>query len=261
MQRDITAIVKLTESLKISNEQLKRSNEDLQQFAHVTSHDLKEPVRKIKMYGNILKTDYAQLLPSRGNNYLEKIERATNRISAMIDGVLQYSSIEGVGEAFMPVQLSETLKAITEDLEVTISEADAQISYERLPVINGSQTLIYQLFYNLINNSLKFRNKERKCKIEITSSYETVDNHSYLRIDLKDNGIGFESVFAEKIFESFSRLNSKDKYEGTGLGLALCKKIVLRHKGFIKAFGKEDDGAMFSIFFPQESVLTNDDQP
>lgn len=253
MQRDITAIIKLTENLKLSNSQLKRSNDDLQQFAHVTSHDLKEPVRKIKMFGNLLRTDYSQHLPEKGNEYLQKIERATNRISTMIDGILQYSSIEGIEENFEPVDINGLVKSIVDDLELVIQEADAKVQYDKLPVVNGSPTLLNQLFYNLLNNSLKFRSKERRPVISITSGEENINGYNFVRIDMSDNGIGFNQSFAERIFDSFSRLNSKDKYEGTGLGLALCKKIVLRHGGFIHAKGEENKGATFSVFLPVES--------
>ena len=251
MQRDVTTIAKLTEDLRVSNIRLKRSNDDLQQFAHVTSHDLKEPVRKIRLYGNILKGDYAQFLPERGQEYLNKIERSTSRIYAMIDGVLKYSSVEGIQEEFQDIDLNEVVKSIQEDLEVAISDAKAKILSNALPVIKGSPTLIYQLFYNLINNSLKFRSQERGSQITITSSAEVMEDRDYWRIVLKDNGIGFHPSFAETIFESFARLNAKDKYEGTGLGLALCKKIVVRHGGIITAYGEEDVGAAFTILLPK----------
>lgn len=251
MQRDLTTIAKLTEDLRISNSRLRQSNDDLQQFAHVTSHDLKEPVRKIKLYGNILTADYAQFLPERGQQYLNKIERSTSRIYAMIDGVLKYSSVEGIQEEFQDIDLNEVIKSIQEDLEVAISDARSEVLSNSLPVIKGSPTLIYQLFYNLINNSLKFRSRERIPRITITSSAEVMEDQNFWRIVLQDNGIGFHPSFAERIFESFARLNAKDKYEGTGLGLALCKKIVVRHGGTITAYGEEDVGAAFTILLPK----------
>jgi PAS domain S-box-containing protein len=255
MQRDITAIVNLAENLKASNELLKRSNEDLQQFAHVTSHDLKEPVRKIKMYGNILATDFSQFLPEKGLDYLIKIEKAASRVSAMIDGVLQYSTIDESEQFLQKVDLIATVKSIIEDLELPIKEHGVNVNYVGLPIINGYPTLMYQLFYNLINNSIKFRRKGVAPEINISFS-EVGENEigvaagSYFKIVLQDNGIGFDSYYGEKIFESFTRLHSKDKYEGTGLGLALCRKIVLRHKGYIKASGELNKGASFNIFLP-----------
>ena len=260
MQRDITATIRLTEQLRESNEQLKRSNEDLQQFAHVTSHDLKEPVRKIKMYGDILNTEFAQYVPEKGRDYLLRIDRATSRILAMIDGVLQYATLETSDQSAEEIDLNVVIGNIVEDLEIPMQENNAAVEYHRLPVINGYPTLIYQLFYNLINNSLKFRKNDVPPKIELTFSETPGSGQEiggdYFRIIVRDNGVGFQNDYAEKIFESFTRLYSKDKYEGTGLGLALCRKIVHRHDGLIKASGELNKGATFTILFPK-TILKN----
>jgi PAS domain S-box-containing protein len=262
MQRDITAIVSLTEDLKKSNEQLIRSNEDLQQFAHVTSHDLKEPVRKIKMYGNMLLSDYASYLPEKGKEYLTRIEKATGRILSMIDGVLQYSTIEVSDKFLQDIDLMTTIKTIVEDLEVPVHEQNAEIIFRDLPVIKGYSTLIYQLFYNLINNSLKFRRKDVAPVITIRylPTFEDHEiNANYFKMQIEDNGVGFDQAYAERIFESFTRLHPKDRFEGTGLGLALCRKIVLRHSGVIKAVGRPNQGACFNIYLPK-AILQNKGQ-
>lgn len=261
MQRDISAIVRLSENLKASNEMLKRSNEDLQQFAHVTSHDLKEPVRKIRMYSNMLTSEFSGYLPEKGNNYLAKVQRAATRISAMIDGVLQYSTIEASEQSLEKVDLVATVKSIIEDLEIPVKEHRVKITYADLPVINAYPTLIHQLFYNLINNSIKFRRKDLIPEITIAYSAAVQDedqklNEDYFEISLQDNGIGFDPRYGEKIFESFTRLHPKDTYEGTGLGLALCRKIVLRHNGIIKASGELNKGARFRVFFPKTIRLS-----
>lgn len=261
LQRDITTIVQLSENLKKSNLDLQRSNEDLQQFAHVISHDLKEPVRKIRMYGHLLKSDFEGALPDKGKNYLEKIEHAAERVYAMIDGVLQHSSVDAFEQAFEPLDSQQIFRNIIEDLEVVIKEKKATIKMGSLPMVEGSSTLIYQLFYNLINNSLKFVLTDVEPLIEIqseivfgkelTNYIDRVDpNQRFAKIEIIDNGIGFEQAYAEKIFESFLRLNAKDKYEGTGLGLALCKKIAERHHGFIKAYGRPGKGATFVVYLP-----------
>jgi signal transduction histidine kinase len=155
------------------------------------------------------------------------------------------------------------VSSIIDDLEIVIKESGAIIKVETLPVINGLPTLIHQLFYNLINNSLKFRRPDQtpviSIRCDVASSEELVRRNSegdYIRIDLQDNGIGFEQIYADRIFNSFSRLNPKDRYEGTGLGLALCKKIVLRHTGFIDAKSSPNAGATFSIFFPK-TIIAN----
>jgi light-regulated signal transduction histidine kinase (bacteriophytochrome) len=260
MQRDITSIVKLTEELKKSNEQLKRSNEDLQQFAHVTSHDLKEPVRKIKMYGDILSENFANYLPDKGKDYLLRIDKSASRISAMIDGVLKYATIETSDQFLEDTDLMEIIDNIVEDLEIPIKENNSKIEFSGLPRIKAYPTLIYQLFYNLINNSLKFRNIEIDPVINLSRSELTNEEQGefgvdYFKINLTDNGIGFDQAYAEKIFESFTRLHPKDKFEGTGLGLALCRKILLRHNGFIKASGELHKGTIFSIFLPKAILI------
>jgi PAS domain S-box-containing protein len=254
MQRDITDIIKLTEDLKTSNERLKSSNEDLQRFAHTTSHDLKEPVRKVKMYGDILRNDYSPFLPDQGIEYLNRIEKATNRISSMIDGVLKYSSVEAFDQEFIAIDLDKVIESIMEDIEILIEESGAEINFEELPTILGAPTLIYQLFFNLITNAIKFRRKEVAPRIAITwQLVDTPDNGGqFFKVELSDNGIGFEQAFADKIFESFARLHPKDTFEGTGLGLSLCRKIVERHHGRIDAVGQPGVGATFVIYLPKK---------
>lgn len=261
---DITAQRHLNETLSAlvdeRTAELRRSNEDLQQFAHVTSHDLKEPVRKVKMYANLIRTNYDALLPEKGKEYLNKIEHASQRISSMIDGVLQYSSLDSSEDVVELVDLNEVARNILDDLEVVINEKKAKVKIGTLPSIPGSPTLMNQLFYNLINNSLKFTRDGISPVIEVLSSIKSgaeigqAVDQTYAEIQIRDNGIGFEQEYAEKIFESFSRLNAKDKFEGTGLGLALCKKIVKRHHGSIKASGRLGEGATFSIYLPVRDV-------
>jgi PAS domain S-box-containing protein len=239
-----------TRALKESNQSLKLSNEDLQQFAHVASHDLKEPIRKIKTYSNRLQDDYSHLLPEKGNSFLTKILSATDRMYAMIDGVLSYSTMAAADEPAEKVNLNDILKNIESDLEVLIQEKNATLQVEQLPTLEGAPVLLYQLFYNLINNSIKFSRTGISPMIKIHAHMIRVENNQFVKIVVSDNGIGFEQENAEKIFTTFTRLNSKDKYEGTGLGLALCKKIVQRHGGFISARSETNKGAEFAILLP-----------
>lgn len=239
-----------TRALKELNQSLKVSNEDLQQFAHVASHDLKEPIRKIKTFGNRLLDDYRQLLPEKGTSFLTKILSATDRMYAMVEGVLSYSTMSAADQPASPVDLNDVIRNIETDLEVLIAEKNARISSEKLPVIEGAPVLLYQLFYNLINNSIKFSRENEPAFIAITSSQTEIEGNRFAKVVVADNGIGFEQEQAEKIFTTFTRLNSKDKYEGTGLGLALCKKIVQRHNGFISARGEKGKGAEFTILLP-----------
>ena len=238
--------------------ELQRSNEDLQQFAHVASHDLKEPVRKIMTFVNRLKDEFEGDLPEKAKTYIAKIEGASKRMFSMIDGVLLYSSVGSGEQAVEEVDLNETMRYVETDLEVVIQQKQAVIYKEHLPVIEGSPVLLHQLFYNLINNALKFSKSDVKPLIQIVSEKVKGQNRAndgrpvqeYLQISIRDNGIGFDQRQADTIFKSFSRLNSRDKYEGTGLGLALCKKIVERHGGTMRAEGAEGEGATFTIVLP-----------
>lgn len=228
--------------------ELQRSNEDLQQFAHVASHDLKEPVRKVKLFTNRLEQDAESHISPNGRSYISKINAATNRMLSMIEGVLGYSSMTGASFSFEPVNLQSLLQQIEADLEVVIQQKNAQLIFDHLPVFNGASILLYQLFSNLIFNSLKFSSPDRPPVITITSAYQ--EDKQALKIVLQDNGIGFSPQYAFRIFQTFTRLHSKDQYEGTGLGLALCKKIVERHHGTIMAEGKLNEGATFTITLP-----------
>jgi signal transduction histidine kinase len=248
----IDAARRLAEQERLASELLKmnallqQSNEDLRQFAHVASHDLKEPVRKVKVYTGRLQEDGATIFSPRATGYLEKINSAANRMLAMVEGVLRYSTINSTEEQTEVVDLNRIVRAIESDLELVIAQKKATLHYLQLPTIEGGVVLLYQLFYNLINNSLKFSRADVPCRIHISS---TIDQDQAL-IRITDNGIGFDQEQAERIFDTFSRLNAKDKYEGTGLGLSLCKKIVLRHGGEIEAAGKKGEGSEFRIRLP-----------
>ena len=239
-----------THELQELNIALQQSNEDLQQFAHVASHDLKEPVRKIKTFSNRLQYEYGDLLPEKGKTFLDKVQHATDRIFSMIEGVLSYSTLNAAEQQIEKIDLNKTLASIEEDLEVTIQQKSARIIRSSLPIVEGASILLYQLFYNLINNSLKFARTNELPVIRITCSTLQEGGQDYVEVEIADNGIGFEQEYAKRIFDTFTRLNAKDKFEGTGLGLALCKKIVERHHGSITATGIRDEGAVFTILLP-----------
>ena len=231
--------------------ELQRSNDDLQQFAHVASHDLKEPIRKIKTFTGRLEEHLDGSLDEIGSRYIERIHAATNRMFNMIDGVLTYSSTTNVSTQKPElVDLKEIMKSIESDLDVALQKTGATLQYTNLPQLEGAPVLLYQLFYNLINNANKFVQAGISPMIRIESETFLEAGNRFARITVQDNGIGFKPEHAEKIFETFTRLNSKDKYEGTGLGLSLCKKIVERHGGIILASGTPDNGATFTITLP-----------
>lgn len=239
-------VQKRTHELNELNESLQQSNNDLQQFAHVASHDLKEPLRKVKVFASRLADDPGTTFSPKSQVYLQKVNSAVDRMFMMVEGVLHYSMMNASEQTIEPIDLNAVFRNIESDLELLISQKSASLSYSNLPAIEGAAVLVYQLFYNLINNSLKFSKEGVKPRITVSSSI--VDNFAEIRVE--DNGIGFEQEQAERIFNTFERLNSKDRYEGTGLGLSLCKRIVQRHGGTIEAFGKEEEGAVFIVRLP-----------
>ncbi|CAM3551651.1 PAS domain-containing sensor histidine kinase [Flavobacterium chungbukense] len=247
--QDITEQKKNAEELMQLVEQrtleLKRSNDDLKQFGHVISHDLKEPVRKVLLFSNILKDDIGNGPTPKISQYAEKINKSAARLTEMIDSILNYSSA-GSPDLNEVVDLNYIIESIREDLEIKILEKHAIIEHSKFPVIRGSKILFHQLFYNLIANSLKFSRENFDSYIKIDHSIDTES----LKIRVADNGIGIAAENSEKIFNVFERLHSKDAYEGTGLGLALCKKIVERHGGKMINVESESTGAIFEITLP-----------
>ena len=255
---DIHDQKKLTEKLEsLVNErtaELQRSNDDLQQFAHVASHDLKEPLRKIKTFTNRVEDDKESFLSEKGKTYLAKVQSASDRLFSMIDGVLKYSMADSHDASTEVVDLNTIIRSIENDLELSIQKQSAHLQYQHLHTVEGSSVLIYQLFYNLINNSLKFVKPDEPQKISLESKKIDRKGKAFIEITVKDNGIGFEQDQAERIFNTFTRLHSKDKYEGTGLGLALCKKIVQRHLGTITAKASQNAGAEFIVLLPEKQT-------
>lgn len=251
-------VAERTKDLNAVNIALQKSNEDLLQFAHVASHDLKEPVRKIQTFADLLRKDSSTSLSPRGNIYLNKIHHASQRMVSMIEGVLRYSSLDSYGQSKEEIQLNEILAAIESDFEVLIRNKKATLKYDAsFPVFEGAPILVFQLFYNLVNNALKFSRPDVSPEIRITGKIETMNGKQYAAILVRDNGIGFDDAYADRIFTTFTRLHSKDDYEGTGLGLSLCKKIVHRHSGKITALSAVNEGAAFTVWLPvvQEKQL------
>ncbi|SFP05819.1 PAS domain S-box-containing protein [Chitinophaga sp. YR627] len=256
-----TRVSERTNELNNVNAALQSSNDTLEQFAHVASHDLKEPVRKIKIFTSRLEDETGHLLNERGKTYLHKIQSSAERMSTMIEGVLNYSVQNGAHKINEKIDLNIIIEEIRNDLEVLIQQKHAVVKAGPLPVIEGDRILIHQLFYNLLNNSLKFTTEEEQPVITIEATPVLQHKEAYYNIIITDNGIGFDQQQSEKIFDTFTRLNSKDKYDGTGLGLALCKKIVQRHHGTIAATSENGKGAAFSLVLPVVQPASADLQP
>lgn len=233
-----------------NTQELQRSNDDLLHFAGVVSHDLKEPVRKIKTFSSLLRNESESLFNENAEKYLGKIDQSAQRMQRIIEGILDYSTLDKRSQPVKKINLDQMIENIKSDLELIINEKQAILIISELPQIEGAPILIHQLFYNLIHNALKFSKADEPPRVIITSAVINKEGIEVLEIKIKDNGIGLDPVFAERIFDAFERLHSKDEFEGNGLGLALCRKIAKRHHGSITALGEKDNGAEFTVTLP-----------
>ncbi|QGJ69221.1 Hypothetical protein PBC10988_8890 [Planctomycetales bacterium 10988] len=242
--------------LKESQDELERSNQELEEFAYVASHDLKEPLRKVWAFSDLLSEAAKDQLTGSSTQYLESIKSAVQRMDTLITDLLQLAQIGRKANKFNLVDLNEIVEEVLQDLDNRIQECNAHVRVEPLPSIPGVRTQLYQLFQNLISNALKYRatDKDPMILIQCHSLIQGEETpHQKYHIDVQDNGIGFEEKYEERIFRIFQRLHRRQDYPGTGIGLALCRKIVERHGGTITANGTPGEGATFHIIFNSNS--------
>jgi signal transduction histidine kinase len=248
----------LNEQLLANNESLKQMNEELDQFAYMASHDLQEPLRKIQVFSDkILRNNN---FDAESEKYFQKIINSSKRMQHLINNLLDFSRHTVSSNDFRKTPLKELVKNALTELEVEIEKSNAQINYGELPVVSAVPSLMQQLFYNLFSNAIKFRKPNETLVIDVRS--EKMDpadlsnfikytrNRDFYKITVQDNGIGFDDKYAEDIFRVFKRLHNYQDYEGTGVGLSICKKIVERHNGFIRAESQIDRGSTFIIGLP-----------
>lgn len=239
-------------------DKLEVANKDLDRFAFMASHDLQEPLRKINVFSERLDSEYGKRLDEEGRKYINRIQTATSRLQALIRDILTFSKISIDKTVFVNSDLTPLVQDVLLELDDVIKEKEAEVHIEPLPSLAINPNLMRPLFYNLIHNSLKYSKKDVKPIIRIYSETESVldklnaqkTKNKYSRIFISDNGIGFEQVFSEQIFDMFKRLHNQNEYEGTGIGLALCKKIVEEHNGFISAKSAVGEGSTFVISLP-----------
>jgi len=225
---------------------LKRSNAELEHFAHVVSHDLREPLMLIASFAERLMARYYVSLDERGRNYLARIKKGTGTLQNLVDALFQMSRVVTSAARFEPLDLNELVRDVIDDLEEIVDRSGARIEIGTLHRINGDAVQIRQLFQNLISNAIKYHKKDVVPSVSISSRIVG----EVCEIAVEDNGIGFDEADMEKIFEPFVRLHGRDIYEGTGMGLTTCKKIVTRHDGEILAHSKPESGATFIVRLP-----------
>lgn len=253
-----------TQALQLYSEELQRSNRELEEFAFVASHDLQEPLRKIRAFGDRLLQKYSGPLGERGADYVARMHSASERMSLLINDLLSFSRVTTKRSPFAQVNLNTILGKALEDLEFSLEESGGKVEYSSLPTIDADATQIGQVFMNLISNSLKFRRSDVAPLISIRyelgdqCKVDPADEREWCCLYITDNGIGFEQEYADRVFNLFQRLHGRDEYAGTGIGLALCRKIVERHGGTIRVASEPNKGTEFSIRLPT-SQPTNDD--
>jgi light-regulated signal transduction histidine kinase (bacteriophytochrome) len=244
--------------------ELNISNHELEQFAYIASHDLKEPLRKIVTFSDLIKTNL-QGFDSNSLAYFEKIIESARQMTYQINAVLDWSKITKIKDDFSPVDLNLIMNGIRSDLDLMILQKEARIEVSVLPVISGLSQQMTQLFSNLIGNAIKFCTKAPVVSItardfpakEVALINSLDAKTSYAEICVSDNGIGFEQQFSEQIFNIFQRLNGRSEFPGTGIGLAICKRIVENHHGLIFASAKSGKGATFRIILPKTDAVVN----
>lgn len=253
---DLTPIREVQAKLVLRNEALKRSNQELEQFAFIASHDLREPLRKIMSFGNLIATgDYGKLT-EEGGTFFDYMQDAAKRMMALLDSLLNYSRVTSRAQPFLRVSLDNIIDQVIDDLELKIKDKDATVIRDALPEIEADPAQVRQLFQNLIENSLKYACDERKPEIRIRCVYTS---GNLCKLSVSDNGIGFDDQYKHKIFEVFQRLHGHSEYSGTGMGLSICRKIVDRHSGDISAEGKVGQGACIYVELPIHQDIACDE--
>ncbi len=267
---DISDLKQQQLALELANLELRHSNDNLQQFAYVASHDLQEPLRKILSFGDILAQKYDAVIDETGKDMISRMQASASRMSVLIKDLLDYSRISTHRAPFEPIALSDMLTDVLSDLFVAINESKALIKWDELPVLSGDKRQLQQLFQNLLSNAIKFRQQGVIPHIKISSRIVSVKEIStymaekptimavkgdgseqlFHEISVADNGIGFDEKYLDRIFQVFQRLHGKANYAGTGVGLAICRKVAENHRGMLTATSELNTGSTFMLCLP-----------
>jgi light-regulated signal transduction histidine kinase (bacteriophytochrome) len=253
-------VIDRTAELNSLNLELERSNRELQDFAFVASHDLQEPLRKIQAFGDRLRTVQSERLDERGLDYLDRMNRAAGRMHTLINDLLMFSRVATKAKPFLPTDLNSIVSDVIGDLEQRIADTGGSVEVGELPEIDADALQMRQLFQNLIANALKFHRKDEKPKVVVRADRAEEASDGHCRITVEDNGIGFEEKYLDRIFTPFQRLHARNAYEGTGIGLAVCRKIVERHGGTLTAKSTPGVGSTFEITLPYKQGGTDNDR-
>jgi two-component system sensor kinase FixL len=261
IDRDISERKQAEEALQTYAGKLQKSNQELESFAYVASHDLREPLRKVQAFGDRLRVRYADALDERGLDYLTRMQGAAARMQDLIDGLLTYSRVTTKAQPFAPVDLTQVAREVVSDLETQIERVGGQVEVDELPIIEADPIQIRQLLQNMVSNALKFHREGEPPVVKIHAQLlngrgeypvEKGATAQNCRISIEDNGIGFDEKYLDRIFQVFQRLHGRSEFEGAGIGLATCRKIVERHGGDITAQSAPGQGATFIVTLPLE---------
>ncbi len=259
--RDITKLKEYEQELEVKIDELNRSNRDLEEFAYIASHDLHEPLRKLSTFGQRLSNSADGELSSVNRDYLDRMLRATENMRNLIDNLLEFSRVTRGAATFVKSDLNKLVEEVIAEQELRIEEAGAVVTVQKMPELEVVPSQLKQIFNNLLNNALKFIQLDTRPVIEFKcaaitpeerSRYKLKMNREYVKISVQDNGIGFDKVYAEKIFQIFQRLHGKSDYSGSGIGLAICRKIADNHKGLIFAESGPGRGSVFTLILPNK---------
>jgi two-component system, LuxR family, sensor kinase FixL len=251
---DITQRKNAEEKLVVYSDKLETSNRELQDFASVAAHDLQEPLRKIQSFADrLLKKEGDRLLPE-SRDYFDRIQKSAHRMQRLIDDLLTYSRVSNKTQPLSEVDLNQVMAHVVSDLEIRIENTKGIVQFGELHTVFADARQMHQLLLNLVNNALKFHRPATAPIIDVRTRLVARKNENYIEISVSDNGIGFDEKYLDRIFTIFQRLHGRDEYEGTGIGLAICRKIVERHSGIITAHSKLGEGSTFVISLPAKST-------
>lgn len=256
---DLTELARARDAARAQAQALERSNRDLEDFAHVASHDLQEPLRKIRAFSDRLTERCAESLDPRGLDYLRRVQRSSQRMQRLIDDLLEFSRVGTRARPSEAVDLKALAEEVLEDLGPGQEGDQLVLRLDGLPAVQGEASQLRRLLLNLLSNARKFRAAGRPCRVEVRG--HPVEGGRGVRLEVEDNGIGFEPEYARRIFSLFERLHGRDAYEGTGMGLAICRRITDRHGGEIHAHAVPGEGATFVVELPCAGPASTEEDP